>query len=95
MKKYNSWGYKEQEEYEAQLKIIYSKSWRDGLESAKVDQPAKYSIYGEVTHRGVENILAAGRQYFDDPNGVFYDLGSGTGKLISHVALAGHVTVVP
>jgi|MDSV01.1.fsa_nt_gb SAM-dependent methyltransferase len=92
MKKYNSWGYEQQDEYEEQLRTIYATDWREGLEHAGVSK--EFGIYGEVTHRGVENILSTCKSYFDDPSGVFYDLGCGTGKLISHVALGSKLSKV-
>lgn len=45
--------------------------------------------YGEVTYAGMEPLYAALRLKHDD---VFYDLGSGVGKLVLYVALRGEVS---
>tara|TARA_R100001480_G_C4707658_1_gene178352 strand:- start:7 stop:534 length:528 start_codon:yes stop_codon:yes gene_type:complete len=42
--------------------------------------------YGEVTEKGVSQMLEYFSEYFDNPDGVFYDLGSGNGKLCVQVA---------
>ena len=44
------------------------------------------STYGELTFKGLEIIIRRFREHFNE-NSVFYDLGSGYGKVVSHVAL--------
>jgi hypothetical protein len=45
-------------------------------------------LYGEITRGGVENIIFNFTKQFQDPRTVFYDLGSGFGKMVMHVAVA-------
>ena len=42
--------------------------------------------YGEITEKGVSQLIKHFSKYFDNSNGVFYDLGSGKGKLCIQVA---------
>ena len=88
MENYEHWGLEQQEQYEKDLEVIYSRDWRDGIESEYPDH-IKYGEgeYGECTMWGVEGIIGEFKDYFYDPDGVFYDLGCGMGKLVSHVAL--------
>tara|TARA_Y100001963_G_C6732722_1_gene424715 strand:- start:14 stop:640 length:627 start_codon:yes stop_codon:yes gene_type:complete len=88
MEKYEHWGLEQQEQYEKDLEYIYSHSWRDGSESGYPEHIKRtWGTYGECTLWGVEGIMGEFKDFFYDPDGVFYDLGCGTGKLISHVAL--------
>ena len=43
-------------------------------------------VYGEITYKGVEGLVNRFNKYFNKDT-IFYDLGSGLGKLIMHVAL--------
>jgi hypothetical protein len=45
----------------------------------------KGSVYGEITEKGTEKLIGLFADYFNDPNGVFYDLGSGKGDLVLNV----------
>lgn len=45
------------------------------------------STYGELTYHGVEMLIKKFKTRFEDPEGVFYDLGSGHGRVVNHVAL--------
>jgi SAM-dependent methyltransferase len=96
MQKYDYWGFTQQEQYDEQLEIVYSTSHKDGFENKynKEDATRGVGVYGEATQKGVENILAARREFFNDPDGVFYDLGCGTGKLVSHIALGSRLSKV-
>ncbi len=42
--------------------------------------------YGEIAEKGVSQLIEYFSEYFDNPDGVFYDLGSGKGKLCKQVA---------
>ena len=88
MKKYEQWGIEQQEQYEKDLTHIYSHSWEEGLDCTFSDEIAgSWGLYGECTMWRVEDIIQSFREHFYDPEGVFYDWGCGTGKLVSHVAL--------
>jgi hypothetical protein len=45
------------------------------------------SLYGELTARGVTQLILKFKSRFLDPNGVFVDLGSGHGRICNHIAL--------
>lgn len=42
--------------------------------------------YGEVTQRGTNNLVKTFRKYFNKDT-VFYDLGSGLGKMVLHIGM--------
>lgn len=42
--------------------------------------------YGEITNKGIEVLLKTFSEYFNNPKGVFYDLGSGNGNLSIYIA---------
>ena len=44
------------------------------------------STYGEITEKGVSQLIEYFSEYFNNPDGVFYDLGSGKGKLSKQIA---------
>ena len=44
-------------------------------------------LYGEITREGVDSVIENLKSYFLDENAVFYDLGSGAGKMVIHVAI--------
>lgn len=46
----------------------------------------EHSVYGEMTQKGAEDFLRLFSNCFSDST-VFYDLGSGFGKLVCHVAI--------
>lgn len=46
----------------------------------------KLHLYGEVTFKGVEILLRKFEKYFNK-DAVFYDLGSGFGKMVNHVSM--------
>jgi len=46
----------------------------------------KGDTYGEITEKGVSQMIEHFSEYFDNPDGVFYDLGSGKGKLCIQVS---------
>ena len=43
-------------------------------------------IYGEITDVGTDVLIKSFPKYFNNPDGVFYDLGSGKGKLSMYIA---------
>jgi len=95
MKSYERWGWDQQQEYEDDLEILYSLTTEEGRPSNYSEDIAKGTgLYGELTREGVEHMMEKLRPYFSDPNGVFYDLGSGTGKIVSHVALGSQLSKV-
>jgi len=44
------------------------------------------SAYGEITDIGTDVLIKSFPKYFNNPDGVFYDLGSGKGKLSMYIA---------
>jgi hypothetical protein len=71
------------------LKNVYELSpYKKGVKNTtsfdeeKVGSP----VYGEITQRGTEALLEKFSEYFNK-NTVFYDLGSGLGKMVAHVGL--------
>ena len=44
------------------------------------------STYGEIKEEGVKKLIEFFNEYFDNSDGVFYDLGSGKGKLCKKIA---------
>jgi ubiquinone/menaquinone biosynthesis C-methylase UbiE len=42
--------------------------------------------YGEITDVGTDVLIRSFPKYFNNPDGVFYDLGSGKGKLSMYIA---------
>lgn len=80
---------------------LYKDSTKDWVKSGKEDfagmthgNTNKPDTYGELTSVGVEDIIKKFQSRFDDPEGVFYDLGSGHGRAVSHVALASNMKKV-
>ena len=69
------------------LKEIYHK-----LEKAR----ARYNnqdmfagdTYGQISAEGTERLIKIFSESFQDPQGVFYDLGCGPGHMVMHIALA-------
>lgn len=53
------------------------------FDEKKVGSP----IYGEITQKGTETIIKKFSEHFNE-NTVFYDLGSGLGKMVSHIGIA-------
>ncbi len=43
-------------------------------------------IYGEITEKGSRKLIETFSEYFNEPEGVFYDLGSGNGDLTIFIA---------
>lgn len=96
MEKYETWNWEQQQQYENDLDILYSHSVQEGLENNYSEDVATNGVgrYSELTRNGVENMILVLRKYFENDNGVFYDLGSGTGKLATHVALGTNISKV-
>jgi len=42
--------------------------------------------YGEITDKGTQTLIESFPEYFNNPNGVFYDLGSGNGNLSIYIS---------
>jgi len=49
------------------------------------------STYGELTAAGASSIISKFHSRFMDPEGVFYDLGCGLGRMVCHVSLLTNV----
>jgi len=43
--------------------------------------------YGEITDKGTQALMDSFSEYFNNPDGVFYDLGSGKGNLSIYMAM--------
>ena len=52
------------------------------------------SVYGEITIEGTKKIINIFNEYFNNPNGVFYDLGSGKGDLAINISKLTNVSKV-
>jgi SAM-dependent methyltransferase len=61
-----------------------------------VKRPSSFpgDTYGEVTEKGVSQLIEYFSEYFDNPDGVFYDLGSGKGRLCIQVAKETNISKV-
>jgi len=95
MNRYTDWGWGQQVEYEQDLEIIYKLDAESGFENAYSKEVAQGTgLYGELDKNAVEHMLEHYRDYFSNRNGAFYDLGSGTGKVVSHVALRSQLSKV-
>ena len=75
----------------SQLDKIYDTKNKSKLQNAEAAPETVFPLYGEITRSGVETILDRFPEYFSNPEGVFYDLGSGFGKMVAHVALVSHL----
>jgi len=51
-----------------------------------VTKPFKGSTYGETTLRGIDTLINEFKEHFNNPDSVFYDLGSGKGDMVIYVA---------
>ena len=79
---------------EEQLDKIYS---RDGnIYSLKNREapPGVSPLYGEMTRFGADRIIKTFPTRFTNRKGVFYDLGSGNGRLVMHVSLKSRLSRV-
>ena len=47
-----------------------------------------HPLYGEISREGVEAVLENLKEHFSNPEAVFYDLGSGIGRMVFHVAIS-------
>jgi len=71
------------------LKNIYKLSpYEKGIKNTTIFDKEKVGspVYGEITQRGTGALLEKFSEYFNK-NTVFYDLGSGLGKMVAHVGL--------
>ena len=46
----------------------------------------KGSTYGEITTEGIDALINEFKEHFNNPDSVFYDLGSGKGDMVIYVA---------
>ena len=49
-------------------------------------KPFKGSTYGETTLRGIDTLINEFKEHFNNPDSVFYDLGSGKGDMVIYIA---------
>lgn len=68
------------------LKEIHLKQSRGKYTNTSKDLPHSYYVYGESNYVAVEAIVNRFKDYFNE-SCVFYDLGSGTGKIPIHIGL--------
>tara|TARA_R100000664_G_C2756884_1_gene144893 strand:- start:2843 stop:3397 length:555 start_codon:yes stop_codon:yes gene_type:complete len=69
-----------------QIEDIYKTSPYPKEEKREEDPHTVKSGYGEISREGVEVLIEKFKERFNDPCGVFYDIGSGYGKMVMHVA---------
>lgn len=75
------------EEIESKLNRMYSISpYNKEYINATHFKTRQYSTYGEITKGATDYIVELFKDHFNQ-NTVFYDLGSGLGKMVSHIGL--------
>tara|TARA_B100000925_G_C21933729_1_gene441393 strand:- start:445 stop:1008 length:564 start_codon:yes stop_codon:yes gene_type:complete len=67
--------------------IYKNKRWQKKIHKND-ESPVAPSLYGEITKEGVQCIIDEFKLFFEDKQCVFYDLGSGAGKMVLHVAVS-------
>lgn len=70
------------------LDQIYSIRWQEGMRAKnKGEKNTKEGnlLYGEITRAGVRNLITALSPEYLNTNSVFYDIGSGVGKVVLHI----------
>jgi len=68
------------------LREIHQRSSSGKYKNLSNDMPSSFYVYGETNYDATEAIVETFKGYFNN-NTVFYDLGSGTGKIPIHVGL--------
>jgi len=72
----------------SQVDEIYKKKrWPKHIAKDKAASDAP-PLYGEISQKGVDIVIGKFHEIFSDPTGVFYDLGSGTGKMVTHISVS-------
>tara|TARA_B100000963_G_scaffold255080_1_gene223717 strand:- start:3139 stop:3708 length:570 start_codon:yes stop_codon:yes gene_type:complete len=64
----------------------FSGKWRTTPEDTKLLADSTHSLYGEIKRQTVDNIVNHFKQRFNK-KAVFYDIGSGLGKMVLHIGL--------
>jgi SAM-dependent methyltransferase len=71
------------------LDKIYSARWQEGIfakhKDEKWDKKKGSLVYGEMTRAGANNLITALSPRYLNKTSVFYDIGSGTGKIVLHI----------
>ena len=68
------------------LNNLYSTKSKDYPNKTFFNSEDGSSLYGEVTQKGTDNLVKYFDNYFNKDT-VFYDLGSGLGKMVIHIGL--------
>ena len=68
------------------LREIHQRSSSGKYKNLSNDMPKSFYVYGETNYDALEAIVGTFKDYFNS-NTVFYDLGSGTGKIPIHIGL--------
>jgi SAM-dependent methyltransferase len=68
------------------LSEIYRTSPHQTFANRTAFEKESYAVYGEVTQQSTDAIVSQFKEHFNE-NAVFYDLGCGLGKMVSHIAL--------
>lgn len=51
-----------------------------------MNKKSALTAYGEITSKGIDTLMNEFKEHFDNPNAVFYDLGSGKGDMVIYIA---------
>jgi|MDTB01.3.fsa_nt_gb hypothetical protein len=95
MDKYDFWGLEQQQQYQDDLDTLYSFSIKEGYDCSFSEHfENSLGLYGETSRTATEHCMEQFREYFNDPEGVFYDLGSGLGKMACHISLGSKLSKV-
>ena len=68
------------------LKEIHEKNSKGKYSNKSNEIDASFYVYGETNYNATEAIIETFKEYFNN-EAIFYDLGSGTGKIPIHVGL--------
>lgn len=68
------------------LREIHQKNYGGKYKNLSNDIPGTFYVYGETNYGALEAIIDTFKEYFNN-NTVFYDLGSGLGKIPIHIGL--------
>lgn len=68
------------------LREIHLRSSRGKYTNTSKDIKSSYYVYGESNYDAIEAIVRSFREYFNKDT-IFYDLGSGVGKIPIHIGL--------
>lgn len=69
-----------------EIQLIYKNNNKQVYNKTEFNSKVGSEGYGEIGYDSVEEIIKTFQDYFNE-NTVFYDLGSGLGKLVIHIGL--------